>query len=69
MGIGVCAVEGACEEVECDWDLELVDEEEQEVVLTLNLLLEWSILGLAGRYPFQVFDCYDLYDFPQFLLD
>ena len=50
-GIGVCAVvEGACEEVDWGWDVELVGEKEQEVVLILILLLEWSILGLGGRY-------------------
>ena len=43
-------IEGTCEEVDCNWDVELVGGEEQEVVLTLTLLLEWSILGLGGRY-------------------
>ena len=52
---GVCAVEGACEEVECGWGLEVVDEEEQEAVLMLSLLLEWSILGLAERFLFPTF--------------
>ena len=42
--------------------MELVREEEREVVLSLSLLLEWSILGLGGRYFFQVYDFYDLYD-------
>ena len=43
----VCrCVEGACEEVDWGWDVELAREEEQEVVLTLSLVLEWSILGL-----------------------
>ena len=57
VGTGVCAVEGACEEVECGWGLELVDEEEPEVVLTLSLLLERSILGLGGKtfYRFMTF--------------
>ena len=51
VGIGVCCcVEGACEEVDRRWDVELVCKEEQEVLLTLSLLLEWSILGLGGRY-------------------
>ena len=45
-----CCVEGAYEEVDGGWDVELVGEEEQGVVLTLSLLLEWSILGLGGRY-------------------
>ena len=44
-----CCVEGACEEVDWGWDVELVGGEEQEVVLALSLLLEWSILGLGGR--------------------
>ena len=48
--------------------MELVGEEEQEVVLILSLL-EWSILGLDGRYFFQVHDCYDLYDFLQSLFE
>ena len=43
-------VEGACEEVDGGWDVELVGEKEQEVVLSLSLLLEWSILGGGGRY-------------------
>ena len=30
--------------------MELVGEEDQEVVLSLSLLLERSILGLGGRY-------------------
>ena len=33
----------ACEGLDWGWDVELVDEEEQEVVLTLTLLLEWLI--------------------------
>ena len=33
----------ACEEFDWGWDAELVGEEEQEVVLTLTLLLEWLI--------------------------
>jgi hypothetical protein len=35
----------------------LVGEEEQEAVLTLSLLLVWSILGLGGRYfvTFMIF--------------
>jgi hypothetical protein len=46
----VCfCVEGACEEVDWGWDVELVGEEEQEVALTLSLLPEWLILGLGGR--------------------
>ena len=43
-------VEGACEEVDWGWDVELVGGEEQEVVLTLSLVLEWLILDLGGRY-------------------
>ena len=35
-----CCVEGACEEVDWGWDVEFVGEEEQEIVLTLSLLLE-----------------------------
>ena len=47
----MCAVvEGACEEVDSAWNVVLVGEEEQELVLILILLLEWSILGLGGRY-------------------
>jgi hypothetical protein len=48
----VCrCVEGACEEVYWGWDVELVNEEEQKLVLTLSLLLELSIfLGFGGRY-------------------
>ena len=66
----MCAVvEGACEEVDSAWNVVLVGEEEQEVVLTLSLLLEWSILGLGGRYVFSVYDFYDLYDFLQFIFD
>ena len=42
-------VEGALEEVDWGWDVELVGKEDQEVVLTLSSLLEWSILGLGGR--------------------
>ena len=45
---GCCCVGGACEEVDLGWDVELVGEE-QDVALTLVLLLEWSILGLGGR--------------------
>ena len=55
-------VEGACEEVDWGWDVELVGEEEQEVALTLNLLLEWPILGLGRRYFFQVYDFTTFYD-------
>ena len=43
-------VEGACEEVNWGWDVELVGEEEQEIVSTLSFLLEWSLLGFGGRY-------------------
>ena len=60
--VGWC-IEGTREEVYCNGDVELVGEEEQEVVLTLSLLLEWSILGLNGRYFFQVYDSCDLDDF------
>ena len=56
-----CCFEGACEEVDWGWDVEFIGEE-QEVVLTLSLLLEWSILGLSGRYFFQVYDFYVFYD-------
>jgi len=51
-----CCVEGACEEVDWGWDVELVSEEEQEVVLALSLLLEWLILGFSGRHFFTVYD-------------
>ena len=53
---------GACKEVDWDWDVELVGEEEQDVVLTLSLLLDWSISSLGGRYFLRVYDFYDLYD-------
>jgi len=47
----VCrCVEDASEEVDWGQGVKLVDEEEQEVVLTLSLLLEWSILGLDGKF-------------------
>ena len=59
----LCCVEGACEGLDWGWDTELVSEEEQEVVLTLSLLLGWSILNLGRRYFFQVHDFYDLNDF------
>ena len=46
--VGVrCCVECACEEVDWGWDVEFVGEE-QEVVLTLSLLLEWLTLGLGS---------------------
>ena len=32
-------------------------------MFTLRSLLEWSILGLGGRYFIQVYDFYDLDDF------
>ena len=33
-----CCVEGACEEVDWGWDVELVGEEDQEVVLAFELV-------------------------------
>ena len=53
-------VEGACGEVDWGWDVELIGEKEQEGVLILSLLLEWSILGLGGRYFVIWFQVYDL---------
>jgi hypothetical protein len=38
-------------------------------VLTLRLLLEWSVLGLVGDNFLQVHDFYDLYDFLRPLFD
>jgi hypothetical protein len=67
----VC-VEGACEQLDWGWDVELVGEEEQELVLTCSLLLEWSIWSLGGRYFwiwFQAYGFYDLYNFLLSLLD
>ena len=37
-------------EVDWGWDVELIGEKEQEVVLIWSLRLEWSILGLGGSY-------------------
>ena len=42
-----CSVDGACDEVDWGWEVELIGED-QEVVLNLSLLLERSILGLCG---------------------
>ena len=55
-----CCVEGACEEVDWGWDVELVSEEEQEVVLTFELVA-WMVS--SGRDTFQSYNFYDLYDF------
>ena len=49
-----CYVEGAREELDWGRDVELVGEG-QEVGLSLSLLLEWSLLGLNGRYFFVNF--------------
>ena len=38
-----CCVEGACEEVDWGWDVELVGEEEQEVVLVDPELAAWTV--------------------------
>ena len=38
-----CCVEGACEEVDWGWDVELVGEEEQEVVLVGLELVAWMV--------------------------
>ena len=50
-----CCVEGAREELDWGWDVELVGEEGQELGLSLSLLLEWLLLGLNGRYFFVSF--------------
>ena len=65
-------VEGACEEVDWGWDVELVDGEEQGVVLTLRLLLELSIWASVGDTIWillQLYDFHDLYTFLQSLFD
>ena len=65
-------VEGACEEVDWGWDVELVDGEEQGVVLTLRLLLELSIWASVGHTIWillQLYDFHDLYTFLQSLFD
>jgi len=61
----VChCVDGACEEVDWCWDVELVGEEEQEVVLTFSLLLEWLIRWeILFWIWFQLYDFDDLYNF------
>ena len=47
-----CCVEGAHEELDWGWDVELVGEEGG---LSLGLLLDWSLWGLNGRYFFISF--------------
>ena len=47
-----CCVEGAYEEVDWGWDMELVGEEEQEVALVVYTFWIW----------FQAYDFDDLYD-------
>ena len=52
-----CCVEGACEEVDWNWEVELVGEEEQEVVLTMGLY--WASVGDTSWMIFSPF--YNLY--------
>ena len=54
-----CCVEGACEGVDWNWDVELVGEEEQEV----------ASVGYTFWIWFRVYDFYDLYDFSRSLFD
>jgi len=64
-----CCVEGACEEVDWGWDVEFVGEEEQEIVLTLSLLLEWTSMGDTFWISILVYDFYNLYHFLRSLFD
>ena len=53
-------VEGACEGVDWGWDVELVGEEEQEVVLVDFELVAWMIdFGPLGD-AFQVYNVFQI---------
>ena len=57
-----CSVEGACEEVDWGWDVELVGKEKQEVVLVDLELVAWMVEFRPLGEAFQVYDFNDVYD-------